>query len=193
MRCRAFLRFDASGEPPLVLFKSAKLTQSFFRVCSCGGLRSLVHGRCGQKDPRKYRARPVRAWRILGVRRTLRRLSCGVVSHRRRGRSGLPQTPSARVWGQRLGQPEEDGMRKRKEDRNDEASRVAYRRVRLCGLPCNDARWLQPEHCIHSRNAQSYSFVAHDRQGQHTARRYRRRCPVLCFDEFEQCSIGPRC
>ena len=65
MRCRAFLRFDASGEPPLVLFKSAKLTQSFFRVCSCWGLRSLVHGRCGQKDPRKYRARPVRAWRIL--------------------------------------------------------------------------------------------------------------------------------
>lgn len=112
MRAVAFLRFDASGEPPFALSKSAKLTKNFFRVCSCGGMSPLVHGRCGRKDPRKHRARPVRAWRILGVRRTLRRLFCGVVSHRRRGRSGVPQTPGARVWGQRLGQPEEDGIRK---------------------------------------------------------------------------------
>ncbi|MFR4804428.1 MAG: transporter substrate-binding domain-containing protein [Eggerthellaceae bacterium] len=46
------------------------------------------------------------------------------------------------------------------------------------GLPCNDACWLQPEHRLYPRNAQSHGFAAHDRKGQYAARRYRRRRAV---------------
>lgn len=78
-------------------------------VAEAENIPLLVHGRRGRKDPRKparFSAR--RAWRVLEVSRTARKPYLrGTRPPRARGLMGASSRPSARVWGQKLGQPKE--------------------------------------------------------------------------------------
>ena len=83
--CRVFaLRFLLGGCPCARGF--CYTGRCFFRVCGCGS-RTLVHDRCGQRDPRKPRASARRSWRILEVSRTARFTDSGIPPRGREGRA----------------------------------------------------------------------------------------------------------
>ena len=74
-----------------------------FSCCSCDWVPfNQVHGRCGRKDPRKRgeHATAAWAWRILVVSRT----ACSTNFQGKSCLAGERRKPSARVWGQKLGQ-----------------------------------------------------------------------------------------
>ena len=79
----------------------------FFRVCSCGAASSLVHGRCGRKDPRKPRFAATSMAHPRGKSHRPHTLTLRHVAATDERAMGASSSPSARVWGQRLGQPGE--------------------------------------------------------------------------------------
>lgn len=87
--------------------RSAKLGFASSRSVVAASSRRLVHGRCGRKDPRKRAALPrVSMAHPRGKSHRPFPWTCGIRPRGREG-DGCKLGPSARVWGQRLGQLEE--------------------------------------------------------------------------------------